>query len=159
MHSAYERRSRRMINVKPLFTIVLAKLQFFPFRSKLSLFTFYTFMQFAESQHVQARVLTPFHSVLTPFIRHRATASAVSVHLNSGNLIIFCSYVFYIVMVCGYGLVFVTYIGYGKIGLSFVSLTLQHAFVHSGCICHYQACWAVYDLGGRKRSRRFPPPQ
>ena len=117
MHSAYERRSRRMINVKPLFTIVLAKLQFFPFRSKLSLFTFYTFMQFAESQHVQARVLTPFHSVLTPFIRHRATASAVSVHLKSWNIIFFSSYVFYIVMVCGNGLVFVTYIWRDRIEL------------------------------------------
>ena len=149
IYSAYKTWSRRMADVKPLFTIVLAKLQFFPFRSKLSLFTFYTFMQFAESQHVQARVLTPFHSVLTPFIRHRATASAVSVHLNSGNLIIFCSYVFYIVMVCGYGLVFVTYIGYGKIGLSFVSLTWKAAFVHSGCICPWRAFVAACDRSNR----------
>ena len=50
IHSAYERRSRRMTDVKPLFTIVLAKLQFFPFRSKLSHFTFYTFLKHSDFQ-------------------------------------------------------------------------------------------------------------
>ena len=77
----------------------------------------FTFMQFAESQHVHTIVLTPFHSVLTPFIRHRANASAVSVHLKSWNIIFFSSYVFYIVMVCGNGLVFVTYIWRDRIEL------------------------------------------